>query len=267
MWKIILTLSILITIFWLNLGFYYFNDDYRFFIKKIKNPESTIYTDNNINIDDNNLKIDDNWVTPNLSLEISEETSINEVNETLENNWVTVSVSTIDEKWSFWFWQDYTEHKTEELVNANSWELDTESDIEVEEVEKKVILSDIWEELLDKFSSFKLTKAEIHSSLFDITTEYPDDYIEYISKDFIFYYFPTRNYDTIVDIFEAISFDLPFSINKLNNFFWNSFYINIDEEVSDDFVRIVFDYKSNVFWLKIKKDSYNDVKTILDTIK
>ncbi len=259
MWKIIWTLSILIFIFLLNLWFYYFNNDYRFFIKKMKSSDEIVYIDENINITDNRKDLSEK---NNKIFEVKEDDKKLEE----KNNLVDIWIKTIDEKWGFWFWKDYTEYKNEEIIKNDDESIIYEK-IKEKEEKKKIIMSDIWREFLNQFYSYKLTKIEVHSSLFDITTEYPDDYIEYISSNLVFYYFPTKDYDSVLDIIEAISFDLPFSVNKLNNFYGESFYINLNKDISDNFVRIVLNYKNNVFWLKIKKDRYNDVKDILKKLE
>jgi len=51
-----------------------------------------------------------------------------------------------------------------------------------------------------------------------LTDEYPDNYFEYYSKDLTLYLFPTKNYNDIKGIFNVLSYDLPFSINEINNF-------------------------------------------------
>jgi hypothetical protein len=56
---------------------------------------------------------------------------------------------------------------------------------------------------------------------------------------------------------------LPFSINEVNNFWEKSFYINLKEDMKDNYVRIVISKNGVDFWLKIKNDEYNKVKEIL----
>jgi hypothetical protein len=68
------------------------------------------------------------------------------------------------------------------------------------------------------FSSYDLKELEINTTLFDITTEYPDSYIEYYSKGLTLYFFPTRTYNEIYDIFKVLEYELPFKINPVNNF-------------------------------------------------
>jgi len=79
----------------------------------------------------------------------------------------------------------------------------------------------------------------MNSNLFDLTDEYPDNYFEYYSKDLVLYFFPTKTYNELVDIFSVLDDELPFTLNKLNNFWDSSFYINLDENIKDRFVRLV----------------------------
>jgi hypothetical protein len=53
----------------------------------------------------------------------------------------------------------------------------------------------------------------------------------------------------------------------LNNFWDNSFYINLNKDIEDRFIRLVISNKWVVFWLKIKKTEYNFVKEKLDLLK
>ncbi|MDR3150867.1 MAG: hypothetical protein LBU14_04670 [Candidatus Peribacteria bacterium] len=59
---------------------------------------------------------------------------------------------------------------------------------------------------------------EINTTLFDITTEYPDNYLEYYSKELTLYFFPTKKYSEVYDIFDTLRHELPFTINETNNF-------------------------------------------------
>ena len=99
--------------------------------------------------------------------------------------------------------------------------------------------------------------------MFELTWEYPDYYYEYYSKDLTLYLFPTRTYREVFDIFDYLSGNLPFTLNEINNFWDNSFYINLREDVEDNFVRLVISDDAVTFWLKIKKDEYNRVKNLL----
>jgi hypothetical protein len=60
---------------------------------------------------------------------------------------------------------------------------------------------------------------------------------------------------------------LPFSLKEVNNFWNNSFYINLNNDIEDRFVRIIVWHKGIVFWLKIKKTEYDLVKEKLNSLK
>jgi len=51
---------------------------------------------------------------------------------------------------------------------------------------------------------------------------------------------------------------MPYTLNEVNNFWEASFFINVDEEFNDDFIRFIIKSTNGVFWLKIKKDLYNE---------
>lgn len=123
------------------------------------------------------------------------------------------------------------------------------------------------EVVLNAFKDYKLKRLLVHPSLFDMTTEFPDDYFEYYSENLTLYIFPTKNYKETVSIFEAFATELPFLLNKTDSIGTNSFFINVKPEFQDDYVRIVFEYKQKVFWLKIKKDEYNTARNVIKNIR
>jgi len=216
--KIIIFIIFLISIFIVNLIFYFISDDYKFFLKKIKNTDDVVYLEKKEYTD----KIDNEVLTG------SEIINTNKVNDKIfeqeEWDW------NIELKYDVVFWKNY----------------------------KKI---------LNIFSIYKLKKLSINSNLFDLTDEYPDNYFEYYSKDLTLYLFPTKNYNDLKDIFNVLSYELPFSINEINNFWDNSFYINLDKDIEDRFIRLVISYNGIVFWLKIKKTEYSLVKEKLNYLK
>jgi len=147
----------------------------------------------------------------------------------------------------------------------NNLEEKIEEKIEKEEkIERKTILWKNYKIILDKFKKdYLLKKIEVNSLLFELTDEYPDYYFEYYSKDLVLYFFPTKRYWEIYDIFDYLKNNSPYKINETNNFWDKSFYINLNEEIKDDYIRIVVSKNGINFWLKIKKDEYNKVKEIL----
>jgi hypothetical protein len=152
-------------------------------------------------------------------------------------------------------------HQDEE----EAWDTPKE-DITRFQTKKKILLWKNYKDIVNRFTAeYVLKKIEVNSSLFELTWEYPDYYYEYYSKDLTLYLFPSRTYEEVFDIFDYLSNSLPFSLNAINNFWDNSFYINLREDVADNFVRLVVSDNGITFWLKIKKDEYNKVKNMLWT--
>ncbi len=224
--KIVGFLFFLIFLLICNIIAYWLSEDYRFFLKKIKYPEEIVYTTSPIN-DDNKL-------------EVIEKISKN------REEWEKQEASVYTSKESFTF------------LDALSWKNIISRN--KEEIPK---LQESEEKILKLFSDFKLQEVEEKSSLFDITTEYPDPYYEFSTRDISFYIFPTKSYSEVKAIFNILSFELPYTLNEVNNFGDASFYINLDTQNDDKTVRFVFESEKRAFWLKIKKDRYNTVKKIL----
>lgn len=215
--KLIILIIFFIIIFVINIIFYSLSEDYRFFLKKIKDRDEIVYLDEK-NYDDN------------LEKEILKEAKL---------------IKTSD--------------KNEKIfeIKKDSWVIILKSDIT------------LWKNYMDiinLFSIYKLAKLELNSNLFDLTDEYPDNYFEYYSRDLTLYIFPTKRYEDLYDIFSVLSDELPFSINEVNNFLDNSFYINLNSDIEDRFIRTIIWYKWIVFWLKIKKTEYNLVKEKLNSL-
>jgi len=128
---------------------------------------------------------------------------------------------------------------------------------------KETILWKNYKDILYIFSKYNLSKLEIEWNLFDLTNEYPDNYYEYYSPNLTLYLFTTKSYEEVKDIMKVISYEVPYTIKEINNFEDKSFYINLKENINDNNIRVVISRKNIVFWLKIKKNSYNDIKEIL----
>jgi len=129
-----------------------------------------------------------------------------------------------------------------------------------------IALSDSSEKILKRFQNYDLQRLEKKSSLFSLTTEYPDEYFEYYSEGLSLYFFPTKGYYDVREIFDILSFELPYTLNQVNNFWEKSFYINLKRGFEDGYIRMVVLWKESVFWLKIEKSRYNDIKSILDEL-
>ncbi|MCH2188973.1 hypothetical protein MK079_04050 [Candidatus Gracilibacteria bacterium] len=131
---------------------------------------------------------------------------------------------------------------------------------------KEVVLGEKYRNILNLFRRYSLEPIESQPILFDITDEYPDPYYEYYHPNVVLYLFPTKRYDDILDIFSVLSPESPFVLNPINNFGDQSFYINLNEGVADDWVRVLIEKDGITFGLKIKKTEYNRVKEILLTL-
>jgi len=149
------------------------------------------------------------------------------------------------------------------LVNTSTWE-----------ISQSWSLTWTWEtynskdiEILTKtFSGITFTpKAyDEYYKIFGITDEYLKKYETYTSDNLEIYYFPETNFDEAYNFFETLTFDLPITLNRLNNFWQRSFYLN--KKTSDDFVRVVIKYDNKIFWLKIKNIYYNEIRKILEKL-
>ena len=243
MMRWIIILFSLVVIFLWNIFLYYVSEDYRFFLKSLKYSDKVVYTKEDIDVNDK---------------------ASNNCDKVDPYDWKDVSIweEEIKNNWSIWFSElsDFKENKEEEKlkIEEERWKI---------KPKPRLLLSEVYKDILQDFKKYELEKLEIHTSLFDLTTEYPDNYFEYSSWDITLYFFQTKDYKWVLDIFNALSYDLPFTINKANNFFWKSFYINLEKDYEDEYIRIVTVYKKKTFWLKIDKRYYDDVKKILEKNK
>lgn len=213
-----------------NIIAYSVSEDYRFFVKKIKYSDDLVYELDNV-VDDTQRVV---------LLEDSSGDDVVVVDDDITN--ISEGFTFLDALW-----------------------IQQAEDITVEELPE---LLEVEQEILNLIKEkFVLSQSDQTISLFDITTEYPDPYHEYANKHLSFYIFPTKTYGEVYNIFEVLRYELPYSLNKTNNFGSSSFYINLEWAYDDQKVRIVFEHESRAFWLKIKKDSYNTVKQILDELK
>lgn len=225
--KIISIIAIFVAGFIGNLALYYGNEEYRFLLQKLKDPSGVVQ---------DTIEVNDDYevVVPSKQFEDREE-------------------------------EDTLDMVISDVVREDTEVFEPYQTIEIipKDTEEVVIMSEGDNLILWAFSGFTLENQTKHAALFDLTTEYPDRYFEYFSSDLTLYFFPTKNYYDVKDIFTVLSYDMPFEINSVNNFWDKSFYINLDSDFDDGFVRLVVLYKNRVFWLKIKKVLYNDVKNLL----
>ena len=216
--------------FLVNISFYYISEDYRFFLKKLKKSNQVVYLEEKT--------INDDYNTSDVGLSSAKEN----IDININNNEIIEEKSLKDELWQL-FW-------------ASIIKVDNTKNV-------KVVLWKWYKDILNLFKEYDLKEIEDKAKLFDFIDEYPDLYYEYHSINLSVYFFTTKNYNDIYDIFNLLQEDKSFKLNWLNNFLTNSFYINLREDISDSYVRLIIEDNWIVFWLKIKKDDYNKIKQIL----
>ncbi len=223
----ILFIIFLIFSFIINICFYYLSDDYRDFLKKIKSEKYS------------SLELTDSFIGSINNDNFSNKSTDNSINDNVE----------------------IVKKNNENNIIFNKSE---NNKIEIKE---SITLWKNYKEVLDIFSSYSLQQLELNTNLFDITDEYPDNYLEYYSKNLTLYFFPTKSYNEVYDIFSILSSELPFKINETNSFWDKSFFINLNQDINDSFIRMVVSHNWVAFWLKIKKNEYNIVKDNLNILR
>ena len=221
--NIILFLLFLVSIFVINIAFYYTSSDYRDFIKRVKTE-----SENTKEVPDFSVR----W----------------------ENNYFSWKIE-----------KNKEENKTEKTDSDKKQQTkNTKKPAPVTTQEVK--LWKWYQDILNMFSEYDLKKLEVNANLFDLTNEYPDAYYEFYSPKLTLYFFTTKNYKEVYDIFDVLQLELPFKINAMNNFWEKSFYINFNKDVNDA-VRMVILHKWIVFWLKVDKNEYSKIKQRLQNLR
>jgi hypothetical protein len=80
------------------------------------------------------------------------------------------------------------------------------------------------------------------------------------------YFFWNKLYSDMKDIFEVLTYELPFQVNEVNNFWNKSFYINLNSWFEDGYIRVVLEKSNRIIWFKIKKEVYEKIKNDLGVI-
>ncbi len=241
--------------FLVHLFLYYFIPSYALYFKNIKYKNS----DNKIETQLSNKK--------NVEIKgVSSYTWSNFIIPDINGNLDEKEVKTSEIKAAV-VWEKLTDRNEEQLINEDNIK-DTSNEKEYFSNDKVDGL--VEQEILDLFKDFNLEEKEKseNSSLFGLTNEYPYEYKEFYSKEkkMTLYIFEWKLYDDIFNIFDVISYNLYFKVKKVNNFWDKSFYINLEPDLDDNYTRFVFSYKNKNFWLKIKKDWYNDIKMIMKNL-
>lgn len=243
--KIIYIIFFIVLGFLLNISFYYFSSSYRDFLKLLEGEQSIIsnsdkvYIAYDVNIEDIEKKQKNDTIVQKK-----------DVNNKLDN--------TIKDA------KDKVKRLDEDKIQVWTWV--QESKVEYKTDREELKITKIEEEILKLFSSYKLKELELHPRLFDLTSEYPDKYFEYYVEGLNVYFFGNKPYYEIKDVFSVLTYELPFNIKEVNNFWDKSFYINLSESFVDDNTRFIMQYKNRTFGFKVKKDIYPDLRDKLNKI-
>lgn len=176
-----------------------------------------------------------------------------------ESSKTSTSILQEDFSWDN-IWKNYFSGTISQIEKENENKNKNESDSKQEEIK----LWKWYQEILDLFKEYDLKKVDINFNLFDLTNEYPDSYYEFYSPKLTIYFFTTKNYSDLYDIFKVLEW--PFKINESNSFWEKSFFINFNSDLKDA-VRIIIANKWIVFWIKVDKNEYENVKQKLQNFK
>ena len=232
--------------FILNIFFYLLSDNYRYFMQSMK-------------YDNNDYKIDDKFKIEIPDIEEEKNDSKDNIFSWLNENFWTKNQKKIDN--IKFVVEKKSTNKNRVLIKKVE-----ENKVEFVNHREKIKLTNIENNILKKFKKYNIKKVELHPRLFDLTWEYPDEYFEYYSPQINLYFFWNKSYVDLRDIFEVLTYELPFKIKEIDNFWAKSFYINLDWLFKDDYIRIVIKKSNRTFWLKIKKELYNKIKNNLNII-
>lgn len=239
--------------FILNIFFYLVSDSYRYFMQDL-------HSDNKKYIIDDRFKINISH-NENIEKSTSRENSIFSwlnrnfwENKIQENKIQESEISEILEN------EDHNIVENKDFIENKK---DIEPKVKFVSKREEIRLTNIERNILEALEKYNLKQVEIHPKLFDLTWEYPSKYFEFYSENLTLYFFWNKNYNNIKDIFEVLTYELPFSINEVNNFWEKSFFINLDPLFKDKNVRIVIKKSNRTFWIKIKRDLYEKIRNDL----
>lgn len=244
--KIVYALFFISFVFIFNIMLFYYSNTYSLFLKNLKYWSEK--KDFNNLITDDYLLNNFNWKTNECNCELKNENSNNNdegnLNDLLTNenildeNILNNQVPNIQNEFI-----DQKKIKQEKLDSMRN-------DIKIQRV-------------LSLFLQYSLNlkNYDEYYKIFNLTDEYPKLYLTYLSKNIDIYFFEDNNFEEIYNLFWVLSSDLNLNLNKVDNFWKNAFFINLN--TGDNFVRMIIDNWEIIFWLKFEKSYYNEVKNIL----
>lgn len=244
---------VFVLVFFLNLLLYIYVDGYREIIKAIKYGSNSVELiwweiDDSYNV--NSIEIEKRKMQEDLENGLLLDLNLNENQDT--NAWVTESgIENENVSWNTTAWNS-------EWTNTPiAWN---------ESIGRVAQLTVVEKDILDIFfeNDYWLYKIIEKDDLLDIAWEYPDEYLQYGREWLDVYMLTTREFEEVSSIFGVLEYEMPFSINKVNNFWTQSFFINLER--IDDKIRFIFEYKQKVFGIKVQKVNYERVKWILEKL-
>ncbi len=244
--KVVYTILLISLVFLWNIGLYFYSDAYSIFLKQMKYWEDVPQDYTSLITDDYLLK-NFSWWDASCSC---------------ENTWTKniSSEKTLDDV------GEKTSVASGNIVNTpKQTTQETEFEKQQKALKKQEVVNKI-SQILPKFSKYNLVEKpyDEYYKMFDISDEYPNEYLTYSNTDLEMYFFPESTFDSFYNIFTLLSNDVmvrDFELNKVDSFWKKAFFINLVPQ--DDMVRLVIDNGNILFWLKMKKSYYNDIKNIL----
>lgn len=244
--KVVYTILLISLVFLWNIGLYFYSDAYSVFLKQMKYWED-IPTDYTALITDDYILKNFSWWSGSCSCESvwqNTQPQVEELDDMIQKPTPTSLVNT---------------------PNTQTPPQETEFEKKQKELKKQEIVNKI-SQILPKFSKYNLVEKpyDEYYKMFDISDEYPNQYVTYSNTDLEMYFFPDSTFESFYNIFDLLSNDVmvrDFSLNKVDNLWKKAFFINLKSQ--DDMVRLVVDSGNILFWLKVKKSYYNDIKNIL----
>lgn len=242
---------VFVLVFFLNLLLYIYVDSYREIIKVIKygsNPVELTGWENDDSYNVNSIEVEKRRMQEDLekglllNLDINEDTTTWVVQENVQEGSIWWTTASWNAEW---------------ITTSVGWTPSIGRIAQLTVVEKDVL--DIFFE-----NDYWLYKILEKDDLLDIAWEYPDEYLQYGREWLDVYMLTTREFEEVSSIFSVLEYEMPFSINSVNNFWTQSFFINLER--TDDKIRFIFEYREKVFWIKVRNASYERVKWILEKL-
>lgn len=227
-------------LFLLNLILFLFNDEYKDYLKSLKHQKDDFKT-----INDDYLLVFNEKDCNCPVCEVCKK--CDESEKSLENKF-------LNQKNNDYSVKNETSIKNEENLKLN----------EINEERNSSKYSDYVYSILSSFrNKYSLLEIKDYDKnlLFDLTDEYPYEYLIYTWNGIELYFFSNNDYNEIYEMFNYLKNDLKISLNENNAFWERSFFIN--KNLDDWYFRLCI-YKNDIlFWLKARKKYYNDIKSII----